>query len=405
MIRLVDPHGAVELKPRLLTGEALESELARARTLPQLGLSSRELGDLIMLGIGGFTPLEGFMTHADWQGVCDGMHTSSDKFCHIPITLSTDPVTADGIRQGAHVALVDKQSETIMATMLVTEKYTIDKAHECTTVFRTTDREHPGVRMVMEQGEINLAGPVKVLSQGEYPQRYPQLFLTPAQTRRLFEDRGWKTVAALQTRNPMHRSHEYLAKIAIEVCDGVLVHSLLGKLKPGDIPADVRARAIDTLITHYFAPGTAVHAGYPLDMRYAGPREALLHALFRQNYGCSHLIVGRDHAGVGDYYGPFDAHHIFDEIPADALQTRPLKIDWTFWCDRCDGMASMRTCPHSDDDRLLLSGTKLRKALSEGAPVPEHFSRPEVLQVLREYYANLPDEKNVAVHLVGHSAK
>jgi sulfate adenylyltransferase len=405
MVRLVDPHGAVELKPRLLTGEALESELARGRTLPQLGLSSRELGDLIMLGIGGFTPLEGFMTHADWQGVCDGMHTSSGLFWPIPITLSTDAVTADGIREGAHVALVDKQSETIMATMLVTEKYTIDKAHECTTVFRTTDREHPGVRMVMEQGEINLAGPVKVLSQGEYPQRYPQLFLTPAQTRRLFEDRGWKTVAALQTRNPMHRSHEYLAKIAIEVCDGVLVHSLLGKLKPGDIPADVRARAIDTLITHYFAPGTAVHAGYPLDMRYAGPREALLHALFRQNYGCSHLIVGRDHAGVGDYYGPFDAHHIFDEIPVDALQTRPLKIDWTFWCDRCDGMASMRTCPHGDDDRLLLSGTKLRKALSEGAPVPEHFSRPEVLQVLREYYANLPDEENVAVQLAGHSAK
>jgi sulfate adenylyltransferase len=388
-----------------LTGEGLRDELARARTLPQLGLSSRELGDLIMLGIGGFTPLEGFMTRADWEGVCDGMHTSSGLFWPIPITLSTDQVTADTIREGGQIALVDKPSETIMATMLVTEKYTIDKAHECITVFKTTDHEHPGVRMVMAQGEVNLAGPVKVLSQGEYPQRYRQLFLTPAQTRGLFEDRGWTTVAALQTRNPMHRSHEYLAKIAIEVCDGVLVHSLLGKLKPGDIPADVRARAIDTLLTHYFAPGTAVHAGYPLDMRYAGPREALLHALFRQNYGCSHLIVGRDHAGVGDYYGPFDAHHVFDEIPPDALQTRPLKIDWTFWCDRCDGMASMRTCPHGDDDRLLLSGTKLRKALSEGAPVPEHFSRPEVLQVLREYYANLPEEENVSVRLTGHSGK
>ncbi len=405
MVRLVDPHGAVELKPRLLTGDALRDELARAHTLPQVGLSSRELGDLIMLGIGGFTPLEGFMTRADWEGVCDGMHTSSGLFWPIPITLSTDQVTADGIREGAPIALVDKQAGTTMATMLVTEKYAIDKAHECVTVFRTTDEEHPGVRMVMAQGEVNLAGPLKVLSQGEYPQRYPQLFLTPAQTRRLFEDRGWTTVAALQTRNPMHRSHEYLAKVAIEVCDGVLVHSLLGKLKPGDIPAEVRARAIDTLISHYFAPGTAMHAGYPLDMRYAGPREALLHALFRQNYGCSHLIVGRDHAGVGDYYGPFDAHHIFDEIPRDALQTRPLKIDWTFWCHRCDGMASMRTCPHGDADRLLLSGTKLRKALSESAPVPEHFSRPEVLQVLREYYATLPAEENVAVQLAGHSGK
>jgi sulfate adenylyltransferase len=405
MTGLVEPHGALGLKPRLLSGAALGKELARARTLPPVGLSSRELGDLIMLGIGGFTPLEGFMSHADWQGVCDGMHTASGLFWPIPITLSTDRDTADRIREGAHVALIDKQSETIMATMVVSEKYTIDKAHECATVFKTTDPDHPGVAMVMAQGEVNLAGPVKVLSQGEYPQRYPQLFLTPAETRQLFQDRGWTTVAALQTRNPMHRSHEYLAKIAIEVYDGVLVHSLLGKLKPGDIPADVRARAIDTLITHYFSPGTAVHAGYPLDMRYAGPREALLHALFRQNYGCSHLIVGRDHAGVGNYYGPFDAHHIFDEIPPDALQTRPLKIDWTFWCDRCDGMASMRTCPHGDDDRLLLSGTKLRKALSEGAPVPEHFSRPEVLQVLREYYANLPEEENVAVRLVGHSGK
>ncbi|MFQ5934929.1 MAG: sulfate adenylyltransferase, partial [Acidiferrobacterales bacterium] len=228
---------------------------------------------------------------------------------------------------------------------------------------------------------------------------------TPAQTRALFASKGWSTVAALQTRNPMHRSHEYLAKIAVEVCDGVLIHSLLGRLKPDDIPAEVRARAIDVLVAHYFKEDTVVHAGYPLDMRYAGPREALLHAVFRQNYGCSHLIVGRDHAGVGSYYGPFDAHHIFDELPQDALEIRALKIDWTFWCDKCDGMASMRTCPHDDKDRLLLSGTKLRKALSEGTPVPAHFSRPEVLAVLREYYANLAHDQNVEVQLVGHSAK
>jgi sulfate adenylyltransferase len=259
--------------------------------------------------------------------------------------------------------------------------------------------------MVMQQGDVNLAGPVRVLGDGGFAGRYGSLFMTPAQTRAEFERLGWSRVAAFQTRNPMHRSHEYLAKVAIEVCDGVLVHSLLGNVKPGDIPASVRTRAIAALIDHYFRPGTVVQAGYPLDMRYAGPREALLHALFRQNYGCAYLIVGRDHAGVGNYYGPFDAHRIFDEIPRDALAIQPLRIDWTFWCNRCEGMASARTCPHGDEDRLLVSGTKLRKWLSEGAEVPAHFSRPEVLAILREYYASLAADEKVEVKLTGHSAR
>ncbi|MEE8267187.1 MAG: hypothetical protein V3R62_12695, partial [Acidiferrobacterales bacterium] len=231
MSTLVAPYGVDELKPRLLAGNALAAERERAQSLPQVQLSSREVGDLIMIGIGGFTPLEGFMTRADWEGVCDGMRTASGLFWPIPVTLSTDQATADGIREGANVALVDGETQEIMATMQVTEKYTIDKAHECIMVFKTTDHEHPGVQMVMAQGEVNLAGPVKVLSQGEFPQKYPDLFLTPAQTRELFSKAGWSTVAAFQTRNPMHRSHEYLTKIAIETCDGVLIHSLLGKLK------------------------------------------------------------------------------------------------------------------------------------------------------------------------------
>ncbi len=405
MSRLVRPHGGGELKPLLLEGEALAEERRRAESLPRVTLSSREAGDVIMMGIGGFTPLEGFMTRADWEGVCDGMKMANGLFWPIPITLSTDQATADSLKEGQDVALYDPERDEILATMKVTEKYTIDKAHEAMMVYKTTDLEHPGVKMLMEQGEVNLAGPVKVLSTGGFPEKYPDLFLTPAQTRALFESKGWSTVAAFQTRNPMHRSHEYLAKIAIEVCDGVLIHSLLGKLKPGDIPAEVRARAINTLIEHYFVKDTCVHAGYPLDMRYAGPREALLHALFRQNYGCSHLIVGRDHAGVGDYYGPFDAHKIFDEIPADALETKPLKIDWTFWCDKCEGMASMKTCPHDAEHRLLLSGTKLRKMLSEGQDVPHHFSRPEVLAILREYYESLSEDQKVKVELKGHSAR
>jgi sulfate adenylyltransferase len=367
----------------------LAAGLARAKSLPGLRVSSRERGDLIMMGIGGFTPLEGFMTHADWQGVCDGYRTAAGLFWPIPITLSTDTASAAGFRTGEDIALLDPETGEPMATMKVTEKYSINKAHECATVFRTTDPAHPGVKMVMEQGEVNLAGPVRVLSDGGFKAKYGALFKTPAETRAEFERLGWSRVAAFQTRNPMHRSHEYLAKVAIEICDGVLVHSLLGNLKPGDIPADVRTRAIGLLIENYFRPGTVVQAGYPLDMRYAGPREALLHALFRQNYGCSHQIVGRDHAGVGSYYGPFDAHHIFDTIPKDALQTQALKIGVTFWCHRCYGMASDRTCPHPDADRLQVSGTQLRKWLSEGQTVPPEFSRPEVLEVLRAYYAAL----------------
>jgi sulfate adenylyltransferase len=367
----------------MLAGEARAAELARAQTLPAVRVSSREKGDLIMLGIGGFTPLEGFMTRADWEGVCERYRTAAGLFWPIPITLSSEK----GFPSGSEIALTDPDSGEPLATMKVLENYKVDKKRECSSVFRTTDPAHPGVALVMAQPEVNLAGPVKVLSDGGFRAKYGALFMTPAETRAEFERLGWVRVAAFQTRNPMHRSHEYLAKVAIEVCDGVLVHSLLGNVKPGDFPAEVRTRVIAVLIEKYFRPGTVVQAGYPLDMRYAGPREALLHALFRQNYGCSHLLVGRDHAGVGSYYGPFDAHRIFDEIPRDALQTRPLKIGVTFWCYRCAGMASGRTCPHGDNERLQVSGTQLRQWLSEGSDVPPEFSRPEVLAILREYYA------------------
>jgi sulfate adenylyltransferase len=405
MSKLVNPHGGGELKPLLLQGAALTEEKKRAQTLPKVKITSRETGDVIMMGIGGFTPLAGFMTHADWEEVCDGMKMTNGLFWPIPITLSTDKATAGGIQTGAEVALVDSESGEIMATMKVTEKYAIDKAHECMQVYKTTDLAHPGVKMVMDQGEVNLAGPVKVLSTGTFKQEYGDQFLTPAETRAMFQKMGWSRVAAFQTRNPMHRSHEYLAKIAIETMDGVLVHSLLGALKPGDIPAEVRSEAIAVLVKNYFAPNTVIQAGYPLDMRYAGPREALLHALFRQNYGCSHLIVGRDHAGVGDYYGPFDAQKIFDEIPKDALETKNMNIDWTFWCKKCGGMASQRTCPHTKEDRILLSGTKVRAMLSEGQDLPVEFSRPEVAKVLQKYYAGLSAEQNVKVELKGHSAR
>ena len=405
MSKLVNPHGGGELNPLLLEGEALTAEQTRAETLPKLTISSHEVGDVIMLGIGGFTPLDGFMTHSDWAGVCDGMKMSNGLFWPIPITLSTSQAEADCLKLGEDIALIDSESGEVMATMTITEKYNIDKEHECMMVYRTTDIEHPGVKMVMEQGDVNLAGPIKVLSQGRFPADFSDVYMTPAETRKLFKKKGWHSVAAFQTRNPMHRSHEYLVKIAIEICDGVMIHSLLGNLKPGDIPSEIRIDAINALLENHFVKDAVMQSGYPLDMRYAGPREALLHALFRQNYGCSHLIIGRDHAGVGDYYGPFDAHQIFDEIPADALETQAIKINWTFYCYKCESMASTKTCPHEAADRLLLSGSKLRKLMSDGDEVPAEFSRPEVLKILRVYYNNIAEEDKVEVTPSGHSAK
>ena len=398
MGRLVNPHGGSSLKPLLLEGEARAEEIKKAGRLNKIVMTSRETSDLIMLGIGAFTPLAGFMTRADWEGVCDGYKTASGVFWPIPITLSAEKDVADTVKTGEEIALLDGETGQIMATMTVTEKYTIDKAHECMAIFKTTDMEHPGVQKVMAQGDVNIAGPVRVLSESYYPEMFKGVYMRPAETRKAFEERGWSTVAALQLRNPMHRSHEYLAKIAIEVCDGLLIHQLVGKLKAGDIPAEVRVRAVNALVDGYFVKNTAIQAGYPMEMRYGGPREALLHAVFRQNYGCSHLIVGRDHAGVGNYYGPFDAHKIFDEIPKDSLELKPLKIDWTFWCFKCDGMASARTCPHEGKDRLLLSGTMLRKTLSEGGDIAKEFSRPEVLAILQEYYRSLEEKVEIKLH-------
>jgi sulfate adenylyltransferase len=396
MSDLIVPHGKEErLMPLLLEGSALQAEIKKAKTLKQIKITSRETSDLIMMGIGAFTPLKGFMTKADWQGVCDKFLMADGTFWPIPITLSTGD---EDIKKGDELALVDDETGTTIATMQVSEKYTIDKDHECKAVFATTDTEHPGVEKVMAQAKYNLAGPVKVISESYYPKHFKGLYQRPAESRKIFEDKGWRRVAALQLRNPMHRSHEFLAKIAVEVMDGVYIHQLVGKLKAGDIPADVRVRAIQALVDHWFVKDTVVQGGYPMEMRYAGPREALLHATFRQNYGCSHMIIGRDHAGVGDYYGPFDAQKIFDEIPKGALKCENLNIDWTFHCYKCGGMASMKTCPHGKDDRLLLSGTMVRKTLSEGGKLPAEFSRPEVVKILQEYYQNLEEKVEVKLH-------
>jgi sulfate adenylyltransferase len=396
----------------LLQGAELQAELEKAKTLKKIEISPRVKGDLIMMGIGGFSPLNGFMTRADWKSVCENFTLADGTFWPVPVTLDTD----EEVKVGEEIALFDPKKGVYMATMKVTEVYEMteaDKKWECEKVYKgqgpdsADDKfwsvaldDHPGVQMVMAQKKYNVAGPVKVLSEGDYRERFPGCYMTPAESRAIFEERGWSRVAALQLRNPMHRSHEYLAKIAVEVCDGVFIHSLVGNLKPGDIPAEVRIKCIDTLIDKYFVKANVVQGGYPLDMRYAGPREALLHATFRQNYGVSDMLIGRDHAGVGDFYGMFEAQEIFDRIPKNLgpgkdLITQPMKIDWTFYCYKCDGMASLRTCPHTKEDRVILSGTKLRKALSEGAPVPDHFGRDEVLAILREYYEGLTEKVEI----------
>jgi sulfate adenylyltransferase len=412
MSKLVPPHGSPELKPLLLDQEARKEEIKRAERMKKVPVTSRETGDLLMMGIGAFTPLDGFMGRADWKGCCESYELPSRKnlFWPVPITLSTTEELAKSLAIGEEVALWDTETEELIATMKLTEKYAIDKGFECKQVFKTDDAAHPGVQKVMEQGPVNLAGPVKVVSESFFPTEFEGIYQTPTEARRNFSERNWSTVAALQLRNPMHNSHAYLAWIAIEVCDGVYIHQLLGKLKPGDIPADVRVKAIDALVNKYFRRDRVIQGGYPMEMRYAGPREALLHAVFRQNYGCSHLIVGRDHAGVGDYYGPFDAQKIFHEVPAGALAIQPLCMDWTFYCYECGSMASMKTCPHEskaviDENgnykggaRLLLSGTLLRKLMSEGKPVPAEFSKPEVIAILKEYYDKLEEKVEVKLH-------
>lgn len=386
MPQLVPPHGSDAVKPLLAPPAPRAEGLKRAAGLRKIALDSRAVSDVLMLGMGAYTPLDGFMGHDDWRGACVDMRLSNGLFWPIPITLPVAQDVAEPIQVQEEVALIGSEGGEILAILEVREKYTIDKALEAKHVYGTADAKHPGVAKVMGQGEVNLAGRVLVLSEGEYARRYPQLYVRPVEARALFRERGWARVAAFQTRNPMHRSHEYLVKIALEVLDGAFIHQVLGKLKPGDVPAEVRTRAVQAMVDNYFRPATVIQAGYPIEMRYAGPREALLHALIRQNFGCSHLVVGRDHAGVGQYYGPYDSQRIFDQLWDGALQTQALKLDVTFYCRRCAGMATARTCPHDPQYQIAISGTRLREMLSNGVAVPPEFSRPEVVAILGEYY-------------------
>jgi sulfate adenylyltransferase len=384
---IVPPHGGT-LRPLLISGKELQQEISDAASLPVVRCTSRETSDLIMLAIGAFSPLTGFASREDYRQIVETMHLSNGTLWPVPITLSAGRQQAETLTVGETVALVDDESGELMGTMRIEDKYTYDKEKEAKHVFGTSDPAHPGVAKLFAQKDVLLGGPVKALSEGPYPDWYGTHYARPAECRALFSSKGWKTIAAFQTRNPIHRSHEYCTKIALELCDGLFIHPLVGKLKDDDIPADVRMQCYHVLLQNYYPADRTLMRVYPMEMRYAGPREALLHAIIRQNFGCSHLIVGRDHAGVGNYYGPFDAQRIFDQLKPEELYIQPLKIDWTFWCYECGGMASTKTCPHPKERRLLISGTRLREMLTNGEALAPEFSRPEVLSILQSFYQN-----------------
>ena len=376
---LIAPHGGTLVN--LMAGAARRAELeSQAGSLPRVRLPEREQCDLELLAVGAMSPLTGFMGQADFDGVCQSMKLSSGAPWSVPITCSVDTATAEKIEIGQLVTLSDDQDRTL-AVMKVAEKYKHEKTREAEQVYRTTEDAHPGVAVVMSQGDVCLAGPLEVLTPRHEPQ-FTKYRLTPAQTRAAFTERGWKTVVAFQTRNPIHRAHEYLTKCALELCDGLLIHPLVGQTQAGDIPPDVRMHCYEALMEGYYNPDNVMLSVWPAAMRYAGPREALLHALVRKNYGCTHFIVGRDHAGVGKYYGTYDAQRLFDEFDPTEIDITPLKFEHSFWCKRSGAMASAKTTNSSADERVFLSGTAVREMLARGERPPVEFTRPEIADIL-----------------------
>lgn len=378
--QLILPHGGTLTLN--MAGEAERADLQeRAKSLPHLTIGSRQLADLEMLAIGAYSPLRGFMSRADYLGVVNEMHLSSGLPWSVPITLATTPQQANELHIGTEVALVNEQGD-LQAVMTIEDKFDYDKQHEARQVYRTEDEAHPGVAVVYSQGDILLGGPVRIVALQQ--QTFPEQRLTPTQSRAQFAERGWKRVVGFQTRNPVHRAHEYIQKCAMETVDGLFLHPLVGDTKGDDIPADVRMRCYEVLLENYYPANRVILGVLPAAMRYAGPREAVFHALMRKNYGCSHFIVGRDHAGVGNYYGTYDAHLIFAEFEAGELGITPMFFDHTFFCRACDAMASSKTCPHGNEQHVTLSGTRVRQMLQAGEIPPREFSRPEVAKVLIE---------------------
>ncbi|MBE9115696.1 sulfate adenylyltransferase [Lusitaniella coriacea LEGE 07157] len=368
-------HGG-HLINRIASEDERQEFLAQAERLPRVQLDERATSDLVMIAIGGFSPLNGFMEQADYENVVTDMRLVNGLPWSIPVTLSVSEEIADPLKEGSWVRL-DDPTGRFVGVLELTQKYRYNKAHEATHVYRTNETKHPGVKVVYDQGPINLAGPVWLLERDGHP-LFPKYQIDPVESRRMFQEKGWKTVVGFQTRNPIHRAHEYIQKCALETVDGLFLHPLVGATKSDDIPADVRMRCYEIMMEHYFPQDRVILAINPSAMRYAGPREAIFHAIVRKNYGCTHFIVGRDHAGVGDYYGTYDAQHIFDEFEPGELGILPMKFEHAFYCTRTEQMATTKTSPSKPEERVHLSGTKVREMLRRGELPPPQFSRPEV---------------------------
>ncbi len=385
----IAPHGGELIDRRAPEGERSE-RLKTAQGLPKVALGPRALSDLEMISTGVFSPLKGFMGREDYNSVVETMHLANGLVWSMPITLSAGEDEANGVDEGDEVALTDGTGN-VLATMAVTDRYGYDKIHEAKNVYRTEDGDHPGVAALYRQGETLLGGEITLLVDEPNPRPFPGYYRTPAELRALFAEKGWKKVVGFQTRNPVHRAHEYIQKSALEIVDGLLLNPLVGETKSDDISAAVRMKSYETILDRYYPQERTVLSVFPAAMRYAGPREAVFHAMCRKNYGCTHFIIGRDHAGVGSYYGTYDAQEIFDEFGGEELGITPLMFEHAFYCLNCGGMATPKTCPHDKENHVFFSGTKVREMLHKGEYPPPEFSRPEVVEVLID---GLQSEKN-----------
>lgn len=379
----IQAHGGTLIN-RVLEGKEREQWLGKAESLKSITASFRVITDLELISNGAMSPLEGFMNKNDYESVVESMRLASGLPWSLPIKLPVTTEEADGFNEGDDLAIKD-EAGNILAILHLEEKYGYDKKKEAELVYKTTDEAHPGVAVLYEQGDVLLGGKISLVNHIQDVE-FPDRRLDPRQTRDYFNKQGWSTVVAFQTRNPIHRAHEYLQKCALEMVDGLLIHPVVGETKSDDIPADIRMRCYEVLIENYFPDDRVLLSVLPASMRYAGPREAIFHSLVRKNYGCTHFIVGRDHAGVGNYYGTYDAHHIFREFKPEEIGITPIFFDHSFFCKSCNNMASSKTCGHSKENHVFLSGTKVREMLTEGQDLPGEFTRPEVSKVLMAAY-------------------